>query len=373
MMEASTPEATVLSLSLLLGAAAVLAALVSLAICYAGILASVVMGGDPLIMNPHLQAVLMWGMAFVAVLFLLNDRRDHRANLPLALGVLALVMLVVTLYLGYDERMEAIAYVLLVIATLINQNLLLSCLHAKVQAQASEIEDLNRQLASKVARQESEIGRLGRLKEFLAPQVAEIIVADDKDALLETHRRYIACLFCDIRNFTAVSEEVEPEDVIAILQGFHDMVGRLIAKHGGTIGFRSGDGLMVFFNDPIPCDDPVLRAMRLALETRTAFNELRAPWHRLGHDIGLGIGIASGYSTLGLVGLQGRADYTAIGGAVNVAARLCDAATDGQILVSQRAYLDVEEQVRAEPLGSLKLKGFAKPVEIVSLEGLSED
>lgn len=364
-------SALVRGFSLPVELAAVLAAVASLVTCYAGIVLEVVLGIQLLVFNPHFQAVLMWGLALIAVAYLWRDRTRHGSALPIGIGGLAVLTLIVTLYLGYDERVEALAYVLLVIATLLNQNLLLNSLNRTVRTQARAIDGLNRQLARKVERQEYQISRLERLKQFLAPQVAELVVTEDKDDLLDTHRRYIACLFCDIRNFTDVSESVEPEDVITILQGFHDRVGALVAARGGTIGFRSGDGMMVFFNDPIPCDAPVMEAVRLALDIRETFGEIGAPWRRLGHQIGLGIGIAGGYATLGLVGLQGRSDYTAIGGVVNVASRLCDRAEDGDILLSQRAYHDVESEVEAESLGSIELKGFANPVEIQRVTGVS--
>jgi class 3 adenylate cyclase len=211
------------------------------------------------------------------------------------------------------------------------------------------------------------------LKQFLAPQVAELVVSEGGASLLDTHRRYIACLFCDIRGFTAASEDVEPEEVIALLQAYHDRIGALVTDLRGTIGYRSGDGLMVFFNDPIACADPVLDATRLALDIQAAFVTMRERWARQGHPIGLGIGIASGYATLGLIGFRGRADYTAIGGAVNIASRLCDRAADGQVLISQRAYLDVEAQVEAAPLGALDLKGVRHPVEAFNVTGLRGD
>jgi class 3 adenylate cyclase len=160
--------------------------------------------------------------------------------------------------------------------------------------------------------------------------------------------------------------------VIAILQAYHETVGSLVIEHHGTIGYRAGDGLMVFFNDPIPCEQPVLDAVRLALEIRAAFNQIREPWRKLGHPIGLGLGIASGYATLGLVGFQGRTDYTAIGGAVNIAARLCDRAVDGQILLSQRAYVDVESLVDAELLGAFELKGVRNQVETYGVLGFKD-
>jgi class 3 adenylate cyclase len=341
----------------------------SLTICYMDNVAQAIFDVS-LPLNPHLQAVLMWGFALLAVFSLWRDRRRHERNLPIALGAFGAAILIATLYLNYDGRVEAAAYVFLVIAALTNQNAFLGILNRSVVEQAREIEALNRNLASTVENQDHEIGRLGRLKQFLPPQVAELAITPERADLLDTHRRYIACLFCDIRNFTAASELAEPEDVIAVLQAFHERAGQLVIEHRGTIGFRAGDGMMAFFNDPVPCDEPMLDAVRLALDIRAAFEELRAGWAAFGKTIGLGVGVASGFATLGLIGFQGRADYTAIGGAVNVAARLCDRAEDGQILLSERAYLDVEAKVDCEALGRLELKGVRTPVEAYLLRGL---
>jgi class 3 adenylate cyclase len=369
---AGPTHATELKINLPFGILAFAFAIASLSTCYAGILAAYLLGVEPLSINYHVQAVLMWGFAFLAVYALWRDRRRHRNNLPFALAVVAAAVLVGTLYISYAIEFEIIAYVLLVIAAVLNQNVFLTRLNTTVRQQASEIEALNQNLERKVEHQGHEIGRLARLKQFLAPQVAELVVSEGKDRLLDTHRRYIACLFCDIRDFTAVSEGIEPEEVIAILQTYHETVGSLVIAHHGTIGYRAGDGLMVFFNDPIPCEQPVLDAVRLALEIRAAFNRIREPWRKLGHPIGLGLGIASGYATLGLVGFQGRTDYTAIGGAVNLAARLCDKAVDGQILLSQRAYVDVESLVDAELLGTFELKGVRNQVETYSVLGFKD-
>ena len=362
----------VFRLSLPVGLGAVLAAGASLATCYAGILTSYVVGFQWVTVNPHVQAVMMWGLALIAAIFLWRDRKRHQHALPIIVGGLAVLTLIITLYFGYDERVEALAYILLVIGALLNQIFLLNQLNKTVRRQASEIDQLNQNLKHRVERQEDEIGRLARLKQFLAPQVAELVVAEGHDALLETHRRYIACLFCDIRNFTALSEAAEPEDVITVLQGFHDRIGALVGQHGGTMGYRSGDGVMIFFNDPIPCDEPVLEAVALALEIRDAFEDIRGPWQKMGHDIGLGIGIAGGYATLGLVGFQGRSDYTAIGGVVNTASRLCDLAEDRQILMDHRAFLDVEGQVRTESRGEVRLKGISNTVEVHQVMWLKE-
>ncbi|WP_193367822.1 adenylate/guanylate cyclase domain-containing protein [Pelagibius marinus] len=355
------------------GAAAFLAALGSLTVCYGSIVMTSLLGVQKeQLFNPHVQAVLMWGLALVAVFALWRDRRRHGGTIPLALGIAALAILVGTLYLSYDGRVESLAYVLLTIAALLNWVTFLGALNRTVRDQAQAIDRLNRSLASRVESQGQEIGRLARLKQFLAPQVAELVVSEGKEALLATHRRYVACLFCDIRGFTALSEEIEPEELIALLEDYHAMLGGLVEDHGGTIGFLAGDGAMVFFNDPVPCEEPVLDAVKLACDLRRAFDAIREPWARRGETIGLGIGIASGFATLGLVGFKGRSDYTAIGNVVNVAARLCDTAAEGQILLSQRAHADVEGQVKAEAMGSFDLKGVRKPVGVYDLRGLVE-
>lgn len=354
------------------GAPAFLAALASLATCYGSMVAAALLGVEmERVMNPHLQAVLMWGFALLAVYALWRDRRRHGGNAPLILSTAALAILVGTLYLRYDATVESLAYVLLTIAALLNWVAFLNALNRTVRQQAQAIDDLNRSLERRVESQGQEIGRLARLKQFLAPQVAELVVSEGKDALLATHRRYVACLFCDLRGFTALSEEIEPEEVIALLEDYHASLGDHVERHGGTIGFLAGDGAMVFFNDPVPCDQPVLDAVRLALDLRRAFEAIREPWARRGHAVGLGIGIASGYATLGLVGFKGHSEYTAIGNVVNVAARLCDRAADGQVLLGRRAYDDVAAQVQAESVGSFELKGVRKSIEVFDLRGLA--
>lgn len=367
---AQAAPATEFKIVLPFGMPAFISAMISLATCYGSILVGLLLGIDSLGLNPHVQAVLMWSFGLLAAIALWRDRRRHHNNLPVALAAVAVSILIATLYVRYAVEAEAFAYVLLVIATVLNQNVFLSFLNRKVVQQATEIGDLNRTLEHRVEDQGHEIGRLVRLKQFLPPQVAELVVSEGEQTLLDTHRRYIACLFCDIRGFTAASENVEPEEVITMLQAYHDCIGALVTQHNGTIGYRAGDGLMAFFNDPIPCDEPVWEAVRLALDIRTAFDEVRAPWLKLGHSIGIGIGIAGGYATLGLVGFQGRSDYTAIGGVVNVAARLCDKAADGQILLNQRAYVDVESRVQVDDLGPLELKGVRNPVQAFALEGV---
>jgi class 3 adenylate cyclase len=213
-----------------------------------------------------------------------------------------------------------------------------------------------------VAAQLAEIERLGSLKRFLSPQVAELVVSAGGERLLESHRREIAVVFCDLRGFTAFAETSEPEEVMGVLRQYHEALGQLIFRHEGTLERFVGDGLVVLFNDPLPCPDPSARAVRMALAMRGRIAELAEDWRRHGHDLGFGVGIAQGYATLGRIGFEGRSDYAAIGPVANMASRLCDEATDGEIFISQRVLTAVEELVEAEPLGDLVLKGFVRPV-----------
>jgi hypothetical protein len=217
----SAAHATEVRFVLPFGVPAFVFAFASIATCYAGIATAFFLGVDYVDMNVHVQAVLMWVFAVLAVGALWWDRRIHRNNLPLALAAIAAAILIATLYVRYAIEFEIIAYTLLVIAAVLNQNVFLAFLNRRVRSQAGEIDALNRDLERKVEHQGYEIGRLARLKQFLPPQVADLVVSEGSDKLLDTHRRYVACLFCDIRNFTSVSEDVEPEEVIAILQAYH--------------------------------------------------------------------------------------------------------------------------------------------------------
>ena len=344
----------------------------SLLFCYANILVALLaplMGLTPSGINPQVQAVAMWLFALVAVIGLLKNAMQHGDRWPLVLGVAGLAVIVGTLYTYYDILILILGYLLLVAGALLNPVRLLADLNRSVRTQAAELARLNDSLEQRVGSQVEEIERLARLKRFLSSEVADLITAEGKESLLESHRRLIACLFCDVRNFTAFSDAVEPEEVMDVLQSVHQNMGRLVAAHGGTIGYRAGDGLMVVFNDPLPCDDPVSRAAKLALEMRGAFTEVQDHWRKLGHDIGFGIGISYGYATLGLIGSEGRFDYTAIGNAVNIAARLCDRAEDGEILIDQRAQAEIEDKAEAEALGALDLKGVGKPVDAYRIIG----
>ena len=207
----------------------------------------------------------------------------------------------------------------------------------------NDLNKLNQQLEQRVADQVSEIERMGRLRRFLPPQVADLIVASGTEKQLESHRREITALFCDLRGFTGFSESSDPEDVMALLREYHAAIGGIINKYGGTLERYAGDGVMVVFNDPIPLDNPALQAVLMAIDMRAAIGELIEKWRKLGHDIGFGIGIAHGFATLGTIGFEGRFDYAAIGTVSNVASRLCDEAKPGQILISPRVLMAVEK------------------------------
>ncbi len=234
-------------------------------------------------------------------------------------------------------------------------------LHDTVEAQRQELRSLNAGLEQRVAEQVTELQRMARLRRFLAPNLAKMIVASGDESILASHRREIVVLFCDLRGFTAFSEISEPEEVMAVLQAYHDAVGPQIHRHEGTLMHFMGDGLMILFNDPFPCPDPALRAVHLAVEMREAVGALASGWRRRGHEIGFGVGIAQGYATLGHVGFEDHIEYTAMGTVTNLAARLCDAARDGQVLINQRIAAAVDEAASLEEIGELPLKGLARP------------
>lgn len=235
---------------------------------------------------------------------------------------------------------------------------------ARLEAQAQQLAEWNRTLEQRVTAQVAELERMGRLKRFFSPQLAELIVSAGEERLLESHRREVAVVFCDLRGFTAFSETTEPEEVMGVLREYHAAVGELIFQYEGTLERFAGDGLMVFFNDPVPCPDPAAHAVRMAVDMRTQVAQLLEKWRKRGHQLDFGVGIAQGYATLGRIGFEGRFDYAAIGMVTNLAARLCAEAQGGQILISQRVYAEVEALVVAKPLGEVGLKGFHRPVAI---------
>jgi len=232
----------------------------------------------------------------------------------------------------------------------------------ELQQRTDEVAELNRGLEARVAEQVEELGRVGRLKRFLAPQLAELIVSQGDEKILESHRREIVVVFCDLRGYTAFTETAEPEEVLDFLREYHGALGPLVTQFEGTLDQFSGDGIMVFFNDPVPIPDPAERAVRMAMAMREAAGALIADWRRRDRELGFGAGIAQGYATLGQIGFAERSGYTAIGTVCNLAARLCAEAKDGQILIAGRVAAAVEKIIALDDLGSLALKGLTQPV-----------
>ena len=332
---------------------------------------SLLVGSEP-DFNPHLQAVLMWALGGVALYGLLQDRKLHGQPFPMYVGAVGVLTIIITLYGYYQGAVELAGYILLLIAAFTNQIMILDHLNRQVQAKARQVEELNTGLEERVQDQVDEIERLARLKRFLSPEVANLVTAQQEKTMLQSHRSYIATLYCDLRGFTSFSVNMEPEEVMDVLQAYHRKLGQLVADYQGTIDHRVGDGMMVFFNDPIPCDEPVLKAARLAIGMRDAFADMNRGWQKRGYRLGFGVGISSGYATLGVIGYQGRYDYTANGNAVNLAARLCDEAGDGQILINHRTYVEIEDHAEIEPVGELELKGFSGNTRVFNLLGLRD-
>jgi class 3 adenylate cyclase/CheY-like chemotaxis protein len=235
-------------------------------------------------------------------------------------------------------------------------------LYGTVQAQAAELSAWNKTLEQRVAEQVTQLERLGRLKRFFSPQLAELIVAGDAEDPLKSHRREVTVVFLDLRGFTAFAETSEPEEVMGVLREYHAEMGKVIVAHEGTLERFTGDGMMIFFNDPVPVPNPAERAVRMALAMRDRVEELTLRWRKRGYELDCGVGIAQGYATIGAIGFEERWDYGAIGTVTNLAARLCGEAKPGQILVPQRMLGALEELAEATPVGDLTLKGFQRPV-----------
>jgi adenylate cyclase len=243
----------------------------------------------------------------------------------------------------------------------------LKAAHDRSVAQAAELAQWNESLEQRVAEQVHQIRRVERLRYFLPHQVARLVVSEEGDRLLDSHRRDVTVLFCDLRGFSAFSELAEPEEVIMVLREYHDALGKMVEKYEGTVDSFTGDGLLVIFNDPVPCEEPSLRAARMAIEMRDELATLSAKWSRLGHDIGFGIGITHGYATLGTIGYEGRLQYSVMGKVANLAARLCDKAKNGQIVVDINVCSAIETQAEIAALGEVSLKGFARPVKTFNI------
>ena len=242
--------------------------------------------------------------------------------------------------------------------------------HETVVTQATQLAEWNEKLEQRVTEQVAELDRVGRLRRFLSPQVAELVMRDGEDAVLEGHRREIVVVFCDLRRFTPFAETSEPEEVMAVLREYHAALGDLVTRYEGTLERFTGDGVMVFFNDPFPCDDAADRAVGMAVAMRGRIRDLASSWTARGHDLAFSIGIAQGYATLGRIGFEGRFDYAAIGSVTNLAARLCSEAAPWEVYVTQRVQSAVGGRAVTDPVGELSLRGFSRPVSVFSVRGL---
>jgi adenylate cyclase len=242
-------------------------------------------------------------------------------------------------------------------------------LQDRVTAQAADLAAWNHDLEQRVADQVRELERIGRLKRFLSPQIAEAVISSGNDRILESHRREITVVMCDLRGFTAFSETAEPEDVMAVLREYQASLGMLVDKFEGTVERFTGDGMMIWFNDPLPCPDPCARAVRMGIEMRERIAELAVGWRKYDHNLGFGIGMAHGYATLGRIGFERRFDYAAVGMVVNLAARLCGEAGDGQILIDSKVRAAVESFATTELVGELSLKGFNRLIKAFNVKG----
>jgi adenylate cyclase len=246
----------------------------------------------------------------------------------------------------------------------------IKALNDTVQAQSAKLAEWNATLEKRVNEQLSQLERLSRLKRFFSPQLVDAILSGGASDPLASHRREVTVVFLDLRGFTSFAESSEPEDVMRVLRHYHAEMGELILEYEGTLERFTGDGMMIFFNDPMVVPNPAERALRMAMAMRGRANELSIAWRKHGHDLSLGIGIAKGYATIGAIGFEGRVDYGAIGAVTNLAARLCGEAKGGQILTNRKTFCEFEHLAEAESIGELNLKGFAKPIAAFSITAL---
>ena len=244
--------------------------------------------------------------------------------------------------------------------------------HDTIKSQAAELRDLNRSLEKRVRTQLEQLERLQRLRRFLSPQLADAIVSSGDESILRSHRRQVAMIFVDLRGWTNFVDAVEPEELMRVLREFHDTIGGLVRRFDATVGFIEGDGVQLFFNDPIEVPDAALRAIRLGCTLRQEMAELTARWQNRGYDLDFGAGMALGYATCGEVGFEERSDYAAVGAVTNLASRLADEAAAGQILITQRLYAEVGDDVEVQSMGEFRLKGFQRPVAAFDVLGIRE-
>ena len=243
-------------------------------------------------------------------------------------------------------------------------------LHDQVEELADEVKQWNAKLEERVAAQVSELERVGRLRRFFSPHLAELIVTGGADDPLKSHRREITVVFLDLRGFTAFAEVAEPEEVMGVLREYHQVAGRMVLEYEGTLEHFTGDGITILFNDPVPIPNPAERAVRMALAVRERVGRMAVDWAKRGYELSLGTGIAQGFATIGAIGFEGRWDYSAIGTVTNLASRLCGEAPGDQILISQKVYAGVDTLIDVEPQEALTLKGFRRPVIAYRVRGL---
>jgi class 3 adenylate cyclase len=346
-------------------------AALSMTVCYIKIVAAALlpMLGQDWNLNPHFQAVLMWSLGLIAVIAVYRDTKRHGDRYGFYVSSAGLIIIVGSLYIHYNESIESLGYTTLIIGVFLNQNAILRQLNIVTQRQAADLAEWNRTLENRVAEQVAELDRVGQLKRFFSPQLADAIVAGGAGDPLKSHRRDITVVFLDLRGFTSFTETAEPEEVMGVLREYHAAMGRLILEHEGTLERFTGDGIMVFFNDPTPVPDPAQRAIRMALAMQSEVVALSEAWKRRGIDLTMGIGIAQGFATIGGIGFEGRIDYGAIGTVTNLAARLCGEAHGGEILLSQRVVALLGDSFVVEPAGEFDLKGFHRALPVYRLVG----
>lgn len=239
------------------------------------------------------------------------------------------------------------------------------------KALRDELKEWSRRLEQRVDEQVAQIGRLGRLKNFFSPQLAESILSSGGEELLKTHRGEVVVVFLDLRGFTRFTDRSEPEEVMTVLSEYHREMGKLVIEYEGTLERFAGDGLMIFFNDPIKLENPIRNAIEMALKMQKRFVGLRNAWQAQGHNLDLGIGVVQGDAMLGAIGFEGRWDYACIGSVTNLAARLCSEADGGQILTNQETLARVKDAVNAKPLGEIPVKGLSLPVKVFNIVELN--
>jgi len=243
--------------------------------------------------------------------------------------------------------------------------------HDTIENQALQLLAWNRDLEERVETQVQALERVNRLRRFLPPQLVDLVVNSGDESFLESHRREIVAVFCDLRRFTPFAETAEPEEVMTVLREYHEALGDLVHRFEGTLEHFAGDGLLVFFNDPHPCEDPALRSIRMSVAMRRRIQTLSTEWQQRGHDLGFSIGIAQGFATMGRIGFEGRYEYAAIGSVTNMASRLCSIAAPDQILVTQRVHGAVQDYVVSDPVGEMTLRGFTRPIDVYDIKGLN--